>query len=78
MKYLNLFLSTFLIILSFFLWILFSQSKESFLSKQLLNKKEVVSIELKSKNLKVNSSSQNIEIYFNGKLVTSEENIKIF
>lgn len=78
MKYLNLFLSTFLIILSFFLWILFSQSKESFLSKQFLNKKEVVSIELKSKVLKVNSSSKNIEIYLNGKLITSEENIKIF
>jgi len=66
MKYLPLLISTILIILAFFTWILFEKNKNNWEIEKLQNKKYYINLEQLKTKLKINNSNPNIIIKLNG------------
>jgi preprotein translocase subunit SecG len=63
MKDLKILISTILIIISFFLWYLYSERKHSLDKKD--SKHRQVNIEIMKTKLKITKNSQDVEIYVN-------------
>lgn len=63
---LQLLVSTILIILAFFTWILFEKTKNNWKFEKLQNKKYYINLEQLKTKLKIQNSNQNIIIKLNG------------
>jgi len=76
-KQIKILISTILIILAFFIWILFEKTKNNWEIEKLQNKKEYINIEQLKTKLKINSSNPNIIIKLNGEELVWDRVIEI-
>jgi len=77
MKYLPLILSSILIIVAFFLWILFEKTKNTWELEKLQNKKHYINIEQLKTKLKIHNSNPNIIIQVNGEELWEKKILEI-
>jgi len=76
-KQIKILISTILIILAFFIWILFEKTKNNWEIEKLQNKKEYINIEQLKTKLKINSSNPNIIIKLNGEELVWDKVIEL-
>lgn len=77
MKHLPLLISTILIILAFFTWILFEKTKNNWEIEKLQNKKYYINLEQLKTKLKIQNSNPNIIIKLNGEELTQEKILEL-
>ena len=77
MKHLPLLISTILIILAFFTWMLFEKTKNNWEIKKLKNKKYYINLEQLKTKLKIQNSNPNIIIKINGEEFDWEKVIEL-
>ena len=77
MKHLNLLISTILIILAFFTWILFEKTQDNLDFKELENKKYYINLEQLKTKLKINNPYPNIIIKVNGEELGEEKILQL-
>ena len=77
MKHLNLLISTILIILAFFTWILFEKTQDNLDFKELENKKYYINLEQLKTKLKINNPYPNIIIKVNGEDLGEEKILQL-
>jgi len=77
MKHLPLLISTILIILSFFTWILFQKTKDNLELEKMQNKKYYINLEQLKTKLKINNPYSNIIIKVNGEELSWEKILKL-
>lgn len=77
MKHLNLLISTILIILAFFTWILFEKTQDNLDFKELENKKYYINLEQLKTKLKINNPHPNIIIKVNGEELGEEKILQL-
>lgn len=77
MKHLNLLISTILIILAFFTWILFEKTQDNQKLKELQNKKYYINLEQLKTKLKINNPHPNIIIKVNGEELGEEKILQL-
>ena len=77
MKHLNLLISTILIILAFFTWILFEKTQDNQKLKELQNQKYYINLEQLKTKLKINNSHPNIIIKVNGEDLGEEKILQL-
>jgi predicted RND superfamily exporter protein len=73
MKHLTLLISTILIIIAFFTWILFEKTKNNAEFEKLQNKKYYINLEQLKTKLKIQNSNPNIIIKLNGEELKEEK-----
>jgi len=76
-KQIKLIISTILIILSFFTWILFEKTKNNWELEKLNNKKYYINLEQLKTKLKINNPNPNIIIKLNGEELNEEKILKL-
>ena len=72
-----LLISTILIILAFFTWILFEKNKNNSELEKIQNKKYYINLEQLKTKLKINNSNPNIIIKLNGEKLNWEKILKL-
>lgn len=77
MKHLNLLISTILIILAFFTWILFEKTQDNQKLKELQNQKYYINLEQLKTKLKINNPHPNIIIKVNGEELGEEKILQL-
>ena len=77
MKHLPLIISSILIVLAFFFWILFEKTKNSWEIDMIQNTKHYVNIEQLKTKLKINSANPNIIIQVNWEELGEERVIEL-
>lgn len=77
MKHLPLLISTILIILAFFTWILFEKTKNNAEFEELQNKKYYINLEQLKTKLKIQNSNPNIIIKLNGEELNWEKILEL-
>ena len=77
MKHLPLIISSILIVLAFFFWILFEKTKNSWEIDMIQNTKHYVNIEQLKTKLKINSANPNIIIQVNWEELGEEKVIEL-
>jgi len=73
MKHIKLFISTILIILAFFFWILFEKTNNNWEIEKLQNQKYYINLEQLKTKLKIQNSNPNIIIKLNGEELKGEK-----
>ena len=71
MKDIKIILSSILIIISFFIWYLFSKEKMKIEIEEIKNKKSVVNLEIKKDKININSSWKDVIVLVNWNEVNS-------
>jgi predicted RND superfamily exporter protein len=77
MKHIQLLISTILIILAFFIWILFEKTKNNWELEKLQNQKYYINLEQLKTKLKIQNSNPNIIIKVNGEEIKNEKVLEI-
>jgi len=77
MKHIQLLISTILIILAFFTWILFEKTKNNWELEKLQNKKYYINLEQLKTKLKINNPYKNIIIKINGEELKWEKILEL-
>ena len=77
MKYITLLISTILIILAFFTWILFEKTKNNWKIEKLQNQKYYINLEQLKTKLKIQNSNPNIIIKLNGEELKWEKILEL-
>ena len=77
MKHLPLIISSILIIIAFFLWMLFEKTKYNWEIEKLQNQKHYINIEQLKTKLKIHNNNPNIIIQVNGEKLDEKRVLEI-